>query len=101
MKHWKIEYEARVPETMVADFKTGRLSVDDIKVIKRWVREVESKGLPYAQANKDWRDHELLRGRRKGHHAISFSYSGRLIYRAEERRLIVMVVRVTPDHDYA
>jgi mRNA-degrading endonuclease YafQ of YafQ-DinJ toxin-antitoxin module len=100
MNIWKIDFEIHVPEEMAADFKAGKLSSDDIKVLKRWVNEVETKGLTYAQNNKDWRDHTLMRGKWKGHRAISFSFSGRLIYRAEEKRLFVLVVRVTPEHDY-
>ena len=100
MRHWKVECEAGVASEIVSDLKAGRLTEDDIKVLKRWVKEVESKGLAFAQASKSWRDHELVRGKWKGYRAISFSFSGRLIYRVEGGRLIVMVVRVTPNHDY-
>lgn len=100
MKSWSVDYEAHVSEELIAAFKARRLSSDDIKIIKRWVQEVEAKGLPFAQSNKDWRDHELTRGQWRGFRAISFSYSGRLIYRVEDKRLIVMVVRITPDHNF-
>jgi mRNA-degrading endonuclease YafQ of YafQ-DinJ toxin-antitoxin module len=100
MTKWTVDYESHVSEEMSTAFKSGKLTIDDVKIIKRWVGEVESKGLPYSQANKDWRDHELIHGQWKGYRAISFSYSGRLIYRAKDKRLIVVVVRVSPDHNY-
>lgn len=100
MLTWIVNYEPLVRSTLHSDFKSGKLSVDDIKFIKRWVSEVERKGLLYAQSNKDWRDHELNRGQWKGCRAISFSFSGRVIYRVENRRLVVMIIRVTTDHNY-
>ncbi len=97
---WEVRYDTNVANEIVEALDIGILSRDDIKVLKRWVSEVESRGLSYAQANRDWRDHELTRGRWKDHRAISFSFSGRLIYRTEDLKLFVMVVRVSPNHDY-
>jgi mRNA-degrading endonuclease YafQ of YafQ-DinJ toxin-antitoxin module len=59
---------------------------------------VEEQGLDFTQHKPDWRDHDLA-GEWKGHRAISFSYTGRII-RVENEKIIVRVVRVTADHDY-
>ena len=36
MDIWKINYEPYIPDEMAADLKSGKLSKDDIKIIKRW-----------------------------------------------------------------
>ncbi len=99
MFRWKVEMTAEAESQLVEDFKKKRVSVEDIKVIKRWVSEVESEGLERAQTNITWRDHELS-GKWKNYRAISFSYSGRVIYKVEKEIIIVKVVRVTTDHNY-
>jgi addiction module RelE/StbE family toxin len=99
MGHWQVQMTDESETQLVKDFKSGVLSKDDIQVLKAWISEVETKGLIYAQNNKTWRDHELD-GKWKGHRAISFSFSGRVIYRIEEQKVIVRVVRVTANHEY-
>lgn len=99
MSHWKVEMTKGSEAQLIMDFRSGIISAEDIKVIKRWGHEVESEGLEWAQSNITWRDHEL-NGKWKNHRAISFSYSGRVIYRVENEKIIVRVVRVTSDHDY-
>lgn len=100
MKKWTVELTSKAEKQLLVDFKNKAIEPDDIKVIKRWIYDVEEKGLEYAQMSKDWRDHEL-EGVWKGHRAISFSYRGRLIYRIENEKVIVRVVRVSTNHDYA
>jgi addiction module RelE/StbE family toxin len=99
VKKWSVEMTDEAEATLRADFEYGRIISEDIKVIKRWIADVEEQGLEYAQRSKDWRDHEL-EGEWKGHNAISFSHMGRVIYRVENEKVIVRVVRVTADHDY-
>jgi mRNA-degrading endonuclease YafQ of YafQ-DinJ toxin-antitoxin module len=98
---WAGDYDSEVKAQIVEALKAGDLTQSDLRVIKKWVDEVETKGLEFAQANPTWRDHELTRGKWIGHRAISFSYEGRVIYRVVNGKLIIKVVRVTPDHDYA
>jgi hypothetical protein len=59
MPQWKVEMEAIAETQLKADFQSGVITAEDIKVIKRWVGEVEDNGLEYAQANFNWRDHDL------------------------------------------
>ena len=96
---WVIDYEADVKKQIVAQMASGQMNTEDISVIRRWATEVEEQGLAATQANPTWRDHELF-DEWKGHRAISFRIDGRLIYRIENGKLIVMVVRVTGSHDY-
>lgn len=99
MKKWVVELTSDAEKRLRVDFKSGVISQTDLKVIKRWIADIEDMGLEFTQHKADWRDHELD-GEWKGHRAISFSYSGRVIYRFEKGRVVVQVVRVTADHDY-
>ena len=99
MKSWKVDLDLACEKQFAADLSSGALTADDRNVLLKWVKDVEDNGLPSAQANRDWRDHELTRGQWTGHRAISFSFRGRVIYRVVDVRLIVEVVRVTPDHN--
>ncbi|MGE0632282.1 MAG: type II toxin-antitoxin system mRNA interferase toxin, RelE/StbE family [Pseudobdellovibrionaceae bacterium] len=98
-KSWSVELTKEAEKGLRLDFKAGKVTSDDIKVIKRWIVDVEEQGLEFAQHKPDWRDHDLS-GEWKGHRAISFSYTGRVIYRVENEKIIVRVVRVTADHNY-
>lgn len=98
-KSWSVELTDEAEKELRTNFKTGKITSEDVKVIKRWIVDVEEQGLEFAQRKPDWRDHELD-GRWSGHRAVSFSYSGRIIYRIENEKIIVRVVRVTADHDY-
>lgn len=100
IKKWSVEMTKEAEASLRLDFKTGKITADDIKVMKRWMADVEEQGLEYAQNRSDWRDHEL-EGEWKEHRAISFSNKGRVIYRVENEKIIVRVVRVTADHDYS
>ncbi len=98
-KPWKVELTKEAEKSLRLDFKSGKITTGDIKVLKRWIADIEDQGLDFTQHKSDWRDHSLD-GEWKGHRAISFSYSGRVIYRVEEEKIIVRVVRVSADHDY-
>lgn len=96
---WVVELTSEAEKRLREDFKSGFITQTDIKVIKRWIADIEDMGLEFTQHKADWRDHELD-GEWRGHRAISFSYSGRVIYRVVKGRIVVQVVRVTADHDY-
>jgi addiction module RelE/StbE family toxin len=99
MKKWVVELTSKAEKRFRADFKLGVIKQSDVKVIKRWISDIEEMGLEFAQLKADWRDHELD-GEWKGYRAISFSYSGRVIYCIEQDKVMVLVVRVTTDHNY-
>src|SRR5437773_1252032 len=99
MKKWSVEMTKEAEATLRLDFTAGKITPEDVKVIKRWIADVEEQGLEYAQNRSDWRDHDL-EGEWKGHRAISFSIKGRVIYQVENEKVVVRVVRVTVDHNY-
>ena len=99
MKKWVVELTPEAEKQLRIDFKSGAISQTDVKVIKRWIADIEDMGLDFTQHKSDWRDHELD-GRWKGYRAISFSYTGRVIYRVVKDKVVVLVLRVTADHDY-
>ncbi len=98
-KRWSVEMTKEAEKNFRLDFKIGKFTLDDVKVIKRWIADLEEQGLEFVQHKADWRDHSLA-GKWEGHRAISFSYRGRVIYQVENEKIIVRVVRVTADHDY-
>ena len=50
----------------------------------------------------DVKDHELVRDKKwLKHKSCSFSKTGRLIYRYNEGKIEIAIVRITPDHDYS
>lgn len=98
-KAWSVELSAEADKKLRADFKHGLISAEDIRVIRRWIVDIEEQGLDFAQHKPDWRDHPLD-GAWKGYRSMSFSYAGRVIYRIENEKIIVRVVRVTANHDY-
>lgn len=99
MLKWTVEISQKCELKLKVDIKNGNITSEDIKVIKRWVIEVETEGIEAAQNNVTWRDH-ILDGLWAGCRAISFSFSGRLLYKVEKDRVIVRVIRVTHNHDY-
>lgn len=85
-----------------ARLKGGLIASDDLAVIKAWVSTIEEKGPDFIanQAAAHWNDHPLF-GDRAGQRSSSFSDAGRIIYRGDEKRSVIEVLRVTDDHDYS
>src|SRR5258708_6784651 len=95
---WKVDYEARVKIEIKTQLANGTLTKDDLQALAKWVDEIEYHGLKHVQT-AFWNDHPL-ESEWTGLRSASFSFKGRVIYRIENDRLIVMVVRVTANHDY-
>ncbi len=95
---WKVDYEAHVKEEIKTQLEEGLLTKDDLKALAKWVDEIESHGLDHVQTDY-WNDHPL-EAEWTGLRSASFSLRGRVIYRVEDGRLVVMVVRVTATHNY-
>lgn len=83
------------------DFKKGKFSEDDGRVLKAWAHEMENFGPLYIENSPEWRDHALER-EWKGYRASCFSLEGRIIYRiiSEDEVEICEIQRITPNHDY-
>jgi mRNA-degrading endonuclease YafQ of YafQ-DinJ toxin-antitoxin module len=95
---WKVDYETHVKAEIKTQLDAGTLTKDDLQALAKWVDEIESHGLEHVQTNY-WNDHPL-EAEWTGLRSASFSLRGRVIYRVEDGRLVVMVVRVTATHNY-
>ena len=100
MKVRNFSWKVKIEESAEKIFHSRKLSSEDREIIYKWAKEVESYG-PDALLKKPgvWADHPLF-GEWEGYRASSFSYSGRIIYRIENQIITVVVVRISPDHDY-
>lgn len=95
---WKVDYEPQVRNELKSQLLSGALTKDDLQALVKWVDEIELYGLEHVQTDY-WNDHPL-EAEWTGLRSASFSVSGRVIYRVENARLIIMVVRVTATHNY-
>ena len=71
----------------------------DVKVLLRWVDEMEEFGPKYIANSPEWHDHSLDRDW-AGYRSSAFSQSGRVIYKIVDHKVVVEVHRVTTDHNY-
>ena len=99
MRTWIVVYDVQVETDLELFFKAGDITKDDVKILKRWVDEIETYGPDYIQKKKFWGDH-ALDGEWRGFRSTCFSFSGRIIYRIVDEKVEVRVVRITPDHNY-
>ncbi len=56
---WVVELTDEAEARLVSDIGSGLITRDDVAVMKKWIEEVEEKGIEVAQNNPSWRDHEL------------------------------------------
>lgn len=78
----------------------GSITSDDLEIIRAWMCEIQTGNYESRILNsRYWNDHPLD-GSWKGYRSSSFGFKGRIIYRREQDRFIILVVRITPDHDY-
>lgn len=97
---WKVLFTEKCEEEIKNLFCSGLLTEDDRRVISIWIKQVKKYGPESLQEGaSNWNDHELDR-KWKGHRASSYSFSGRIIYKIENKLVTVIVVRLSPDHDY-
>lgn len=75
------------------------LTKEDIKVLLRWVSDMEEFGPDYIAESHEWYDHPLKR-EWLGYRASAFSHKGRVIYRILSNVVVIQVVRVTTEHNY-
>jgi mRNA-degrading endonuclease YafQ of YafQ-DinJ toxin-antitoxin module len=97
--HWQVKMKETAELELLKLLKMQLLTKDDIKVLLRWVSEMEEFGPDYIARSAEWRDHPLER-EWKGHRSSAFSYAGRVIYKIIDDLIIVEVAKVTTDHDY-
>ena len=99
----KVEINEYIQNKLDVDIKNGYFDSEVRNLIAFWLTEIKEIG--YEEYVKSplaasFNDH-ALRGKRQGERAIHLdSKGGRLIYRYYKNRIIVKVIKVTPDHDY-
>ncbi len=99
MARWKVKMEDEAEAELTELLKDKIVTPADIKVLLRWVSEMEEFGPEYVARSREWHDHELER-EWQGHRSSAFSSSGRIIYKIVDDQIIVQVARVTTDHSY-
>ncbi|MBC7714904.1 MAG: hypothetical protein H7177_16270 [Rhizobacter sp.] len=99
MAGWKVIMEdlaeAELTQLLIEKIVTS----SDIKVLLRWVYEMEEFGPVFIAQSNEWYDHKLER-QWKGYRSSAFSHSGRVIYKINNDEIIVLVKRVTTNHNY-
>jgi mRNA-degrading endonuclease YafQ of YafQ-DinJ toxin-antitoxin module len=96
---WKILFTAIAEKEIKLQFKSGLLTEDDREIIATWIKQVKEFGPESLRSSNFWYDH-ALDGKWDGFRSSAFSFSGRIIYKIENKQIIVKVVRVTSTHDY-
>lgn len=96
---WKVEYEPKVAKELKMDFARGWITKEDITVMKVWTQEIQEHGPEYIQASRLWGDHALEK-EWTGFRSSCFSLRGRIIYKIENSKVLITVVRLTGIHDY-
>jgi mRNA-degrading endonuclease RelE of RelBE toxin-antitoxin system len=93
-------WEVKIEDQAAKILDSTQLSEEDRVIIREWARFVRRNG-PDALKNfpQIWADHPL-HDQWKGFRSSSFSYLGRIIYKVDRHIVTVVVVKITPDHDY-
>jgi hypothetical protein len=98
-----VEINESVQKQLYEDIRMGLFDREVRDLIAFWIIEIKEIG--YAEYIKSplaisFNDH-ALRGTRQGERAIHLnSAGGRLIYKYYKNKIIVKVIKITPDHDY-
>lgn len=99
----KVEINESIQNKLDEDIKNGYFDSEVRDLIAFWITEIKEIG--YEEYIKSplaasFNDH-TLRGKRQGERAIQLDpKDGRLIYKYYKNRIIVKVIKITPDHDY-
>jgi mRNA-degrading endonuclease YafQ of YafQ-DinJ toxin-antitoxin module len=95
---WKVKMEEKAEAELTQLLKDKIITTADIKVLLRWVSEMEEFGPEHVAKSREWHDHKLER-EWQGYRSSAFSCSGRVIYKIIDDLIIVQVTRVTADHN--
>lgn len=99
MVRWCVMMESQAEEELRRMLQHQILSSADIKVLLRWISDMEEFGPKFISNSSEWHDHALER-EWFGHRSSAFSHSGRIIYKVMEDLIVVKVAKITTDHDY-
>ena len=97
---WSVEFESdEVKQEVAALIASGKLTKEDQIIIRKWTEQVEAHGPESLTEFGQWDDH-TLDFEWEGYRSSAFSNRGRIIYRIENKKVIVSVARITPNHNY-
>ena len=98
-----VEINETIQKKLDEDIQAELFDSEVRDLIAFWIMEIKEVGYEeYIKSTKakSFNDH-ALHGKRQGERAISLNPAGgRLIYRYYKNRVIVKVIKITPDHDY-
>ena len=97
---YKVVLTKKCSNELIKQKKSGDLSNDDLILIRTWISEMTNFGPEYIKSCGHWNDHEL-KGDRVGQRSSSFGSSGRVIYKINNNKIEINVVKITADHDYS
>lgn len=97
----KVRFASSAEKNVVALLNNGELNDADREVIATWIKQVQEFGPDSLRTGSNfWHDHDLF-DEWKGHRASAYSFKGRIVYKVEEKKITVGVVRVPSTHDYS
>lgn len=97
---WKILFTAAAEKEIKNQYKSGALTDSDREVIATWIKQVSEFGPESLRDSGNfWHDHNLD-GIWEGFRSSAFSYRGRIIYKIENNKIMIKVVKLTTTHDY-
>ena len=98
---WKVLFAASAEKDVRSLLESGELNGSDREVIATWIKQVREFGPDSLRTRSNfWHDHDLF-DEWKGHRASAYSFKGRIIYKIEEKKIVVLVIKVTATHDYS
>lgn len=98
---WKVVVDKKAEIDIKKLIEKNLLTKDDFIVIRQWISLVEKYGPDKLSESSFWNDHGLVRDKKwLNCRSSSFSYSGRIIYKTIDKKIIVEVLRITTDHNY-
>ena len=99
----KVEINESIQAKLDEDIKGGLFDREVRDLIAFWMIEIKEIGYEeYIKSAlaESFNDH-ALNGKRQGERAIHLNTTGgRLIYKFYKNKVIVKVIKITPDHDY-
>ena len=98
---WKVLFSAQAEKDIKKLQKEKTLGDSDKEIIATWIKQVQEFGPDSLKKGVNfWYDHEL-HDKWEGHRSSAYSFKGRLLYKIEKQKIIVLVVKVTATHDYS
>jgi hypothetical protein len=98
-----VKINESIQKQLDEDIRDGLFDGEVRDLIAFWIMEIREIGYEeYIKSPlaKSFNDH-VLQAKRQGERAIDLNPTGgRLIYRYYKKKIIVKVIKITPDHDY-